>query len=405
MSKKAVLIAFFIFIVFCSLLYWALVEKPESEVTYSLIDATEQGVVSAEFRGTGYCSGDSIELKIESKVEYGVKIEIEPGWVLINSGAGQNMIITEERTITVRPKAELEVTIEAYCLDIDRDNPSSFETLSLKNATGNYRIEVVKLIKFVNSAPEMRRSISAVQIAVWVLLGDISSDGVLIDYSEDDIIDAKWLLENIGVNVNEKRIMREIFERPSIPVEITQYSIFEKDGYIHIIGEIKNTGNLRMTLIELRAMFFNDSDAILGTATAGALRNCLPPGEVAPFYMKVWKSPDRYANIARHDIWPSYFYNTSYVPYREFTVLNATVEEKDGKFLATGEIRNTGGEYMRLPKIVVSIYDRNGKIIGCGHEEFLEHGENFSFEIEDTLLDTIDHWEFYVEELIGYARE
>ncbi len=405
MSKKAVLIVFTIFCVFCSLLYWTLTRKPEPEVTYSLVEAVEQGIVNAQFSGTGYCSGDSIGLWIGSKVEYGLKIEIEPGWVLINSGAGQNMIIAEERTITLKPKAELGVTIEAYCLDIDRDNPSTFETLSLQNNTGNYRTEVVELMKSFKSAPELRRSLSAVQIALWTLLGDITSDDITIRYSEDDIIDAKWLLENIGVDVNEKEIIREIFERPTLAVEITQYSVSEKDGYIHIIGEVKNTGNQRLTLIEVRAMFFDSSDTALGTAKAGALRPCLLPGEVAPFHMRIWKSPDRYANLTRHDIWPSYAGSTMYIPYREYRVLDPTVEEKDGNFHATGEIRNTGGEYTRPPKIVVSIYDRTGKIIGCGHYVCIERAETYSFEIEETLLGIIDHWEFYVEEMIGYVRE
>lgn len=397
MSKKVGLILFLVIVVGSSLLYWYLSGRFEPTETYSLIDATEKDIVSAEFRGTGYCSGDSIELRIKSKVENRVSIEIKLGWILINSGAGQNMITAEERTFTVEPKAELEVTIEAYCLDIHRNNPSTVETLMLQNDTGVYQPEVAKLMEFVKTAPEMRRSISAVQIALWILLGDISEDDVLIDFSYTDIADAKWLLDNMGVNVSERKILRELLERPPLPIKVTQHSIFDDGEAIHILGEVENIGEREFRWIEIRALLYDSSDTLLDISTTSAMRDYLLPGDISPFHIKVWKGGDRYSDFERYEVWPGYALNTTDIPYREFQVSNATVEEKDGKFRATCVVTNIGEKTLWTPKLVVSIYDNSGKLIGCGHDYFSHTAQTYSFEIEEILTGTIGHWVFYVE--------
>jgi hypothetical protein len=180
--------------------------EPEPPPRYTLIDAAEQEIVTAEFLGTGYCSGDVIQMKVESEVEFELEIEIKPGWILINSGSGQNMIIAEELTVTVKPGIKLDMKIECYCLDIDKTNPSSQETLSLRDDPGTYGPKVAELMRFTRTAPATRKSLKAVQIALWVLLGDVSR--IPLTHSESDILDAKWLLENIGMDVSERTIFQ-----------------------------------------------------------------------------------------------------------------------------------------------------------------------------------------------------
>jgi len=375
------------------------------EVIYSLVDAVEQGIASTEFRGTGYCAGDSIQSRIKSEVEFEVEIEIEPGWVLINSGSGQNMIIAEETTITLKPKAELEITIEAYCLDIEKSNPSSEETLSLQAAPGPYETQVVELMRFVRTAPRVRRSVKAVQIALWVLLGDVSKDDIRISHSDSDILDAEWLLENIGMDVSARRIFREIYERPTLPLEIIQHVFFE-DTYIHIMGEVENIGENPLAGVEIKTVFYDISGTIVWVRSDYAMRDTLFPGEKSPFHIWIWKNEfiDRSINFTGYEIWPEDAYEATYVPYREFEVSNISVEEREGELYVKGEVKNIGSVTSTV-EIVMSVYDESGKLVGCASHfnPGLEPSQTWSFEIEHNILvGKIRDWIIYVE---GYRVE
>ncbi len=211
---------------------------------YTLVEATEDGLVSCEFHGRGYCSGDSIEFEVESEVEF--EIEIEIGWVLINSGLGQNMIIAEELTINLKPEVEIERTIESYCLDYERPNPSSQESFELQIEPGAYGLDAVKLIEFINTAPENRTSIEAVQIALWVLLDDVVD--IPISHSESDILDAKWLLENTGVEVSEKRLFQIVGKTEE---EIRQKFEAEYEASAQIVDMVLTTEDFEITLSKM----------------------------------------------------------------------------------------------------------------------------------------------------------
>jgi len=173
---------------------------------YYLLAAVDEGLVNTEFRGTGSCAGDCIRLRITPKLEFTIDVEITSGLILINSGSGQNMIVAEERTVTVKPDVELDFRIEAYCLDSHKRNPSSKQTLSVQTDPGSYGEVVVELMKSLEDAPGAQKSICAIQIALWVITDDISKEDITINYSTEDIEDAKWLLENAGIDISHKRL-------------------------------------------------------------------------------------------------------------------------------------------------------------------------------------------------------
>lgn len=175
---------------------------------YTLAEAMEGDSVNAVVRGTGYCAGDSLKLEIKSELEVGVDLEIEAGTVLINYGKGQNMIIGETRTVRVKPKVELEITIEAYCLDLHRSNPSTSETFRIAPGSGGYDEEVIRLMQSLKDVPLKYRSIKAIQIALWVITDNPTRSEVerVFPVSEDIIEAAAWLLENIGIDPMEKKL-------------------------------------------------------------------------------------------------------------------------------------------------------------------------------------------------------
>jgi len=177
---------------------------------FNLVDVVDRGLIEVEFRGKGACAGDAIRLKITPKIEVSIDVEIEPGLILVNSGAGQNMIVAEENTVTVKVEIELELDIEAYCLDSHKDNPSNDETLTMQTDPGKYGEVVTEFMQSLGDTPSERRSVDAVQIALWVITDDISREEIRIFFSEQDIQDAKWLLENAGINTSGKRLFQQM---------------------------------------------------------------------------------------------------------------------------------------------------------------------------------------------------
>jgi len=173
---------------------------------YSLTDAVNEGYINVEFRGTGHCSGDSVELDIKSNIDLTLKVEIKPGLILVNSGAGQNMVTAVSVNITVKPDAELYYTIEAYCLDMHKDNPSRDEVFSVQVGWGSYSVDVLNLMRSLKDAPTDRKSVSSIQIALWVITDNISVEELRVPFIDEDIQNAKWLLENAGITTSNKQI-------------------------------------------------------------------------------------------------------------------------------------------------------------------------------------------------------
>lgn len=185
---------------------WSLIVTGRS---YNLGEAITRGYVSAEFRGTGYSSGDAIEVKITPKIEVGIEIIINAGLFLINSGLGQNMIIAETISLDIKPKIEIDLELEVYCLDSNKNNPTHSETFYLQPSASSYHEDVIILMKSLEDVPSLNKSITAVQIAVWVVTDDISREEIRIDHSDEDIDDVKWLLENAGIDTSDKTLFRE----------------------------------------------------------------------------------------------------------------------------------------------------------------------------------------------------
>ena len=93
--------------------------------------------------------------------------------------------------------------MDAYCLDFDKGNPSKQNEFSL----GDINSEIKKIFE---SADELTAagSVAAIQIAVWVLTDDILQEELKerLDIDEEDIQNARFLLEKAGMDVSYKRL-------------------------------------------------------------------------------------------------------------------------------------------------------------------------------------------------------
>ena len=187
----------------------------------SLERAIEQGLVRAEFQGMGSSTGDSILLKITNLAVLPLEVEIAPGTVLEDSSASyQDMIVERVRGIpkggyTFQPqdrillpaKATEEYVLLAYCLNLDRDNPTPKTRFRLRR-TGHP--EVQKLFAILPQASESERTIEAIQIAIWVIIQDVTWGELQsrLSATDADIADARHLLERAGIEVSTKSLFQ-----------------------------------------------------------------------------------------------------------------------------------------------------------------------------------------------------
>jgi len=147
----------------------------EVEGKFSLQYAISKGMISTQFAGRGASSGDAIIVEVQNKTSRPVAVYVIPGTVLKSrDSSAQNMIlqtvkgkIVGERGylpkdfIELQPGSSSEYLIEAYCLNFDKDNPSSETSFEL----GEVEIEIQNILyqgKVWGMPP------SVIQAAVWI---------------------------------------------------------------------------------------------------------------------------------------------------------------------------------------------------------------------------------------------
>jgi hypothetical protein len=183
-------------------------DPPPLPLVRSLTEALSENLVQATLRGTGYCAGDSIKLEVKAEIEANLVLEIEASTVLINTGSGQNMIVGETTTFKVEPKIEVELDVEAYCLDMHKDNPSPTEVFTIMSGASGYSDDAVKLMQSLPDISWEHKSVGGVQIALWVLIEDPTRSELehIFAVTDSALEDAEWLLQNIGVDPAEKEL-------------------------------------------------------------------------------------------------------------------------------------------------------------------------------------------------------
>lgn len=174
----------------------------------SLVVAVDLGQVEVEFEGTGAASGASIKLRIRRLVELDLSVDIPTGTTLINSNPSeQDMIVLDSpEPILLMDDAWLEVTLEAYCLEADKDNPSEGGSLSLGGPPND---DVLAVLEAAKQVPEAQGNVVVIQGAVWAVTDDKSQaelDRIGYELSSDDVETARAIIETAGLDPSRYRL-------------------------------------------------------------------------------------------------------------------------------------------------------------------------------------------------------
>jgi len=146
-----------------------------------LNDAIRNGQVRLTANGNGSSSGMAVNgyLRNLTTVEIRININIDFGIYLANSGQGQNMLGTQvylkggkyssdgvRDFIVLQPSINMEVSFLAFCVDLERDNPSLSETFSVGGVPDEITAIAAKINRFEREHPD-EDVVTAGQLALW----------------------------------------------------------------------------------------------------------------------------------------------------------------------------------------------------------------------------------------------
>jgi hypothetical protein len=184
-----------------------------------LADAISQGLVQASFSGRGSCAGDCIMLTIKSLAAYPLEITPPPlGTVLTTTSPGaQSMVLlqlqgidygstyTPASTMLLTNQTSVSYVFRAYCLDFHKANPSSSDQFTM---TGTASPDIIKVLNAASTQPASVASITAVQVAIWVVTENVSQQDLSKNFQSgvSEINNAKTILQAAGIDTSGKAL-------------------------------------------------------------------------------------------------------------------------------------------------------------------------------------------------------
>lgn len=191
----------------------------------------------------------------------------------------------------------------------------------------------------------------------------------------------------IDITMDTDKSITAVFEEEggTAGVEVIDDNHYTDDsGYLYIVGEVKNTGDVNLEYVEIIATIYDDS-TVVGSQSTFTMLDILEPNQDSPF--KIMKQEP--------DSWTDYTLEIDYsstlsTPYNELQIQGVSDSEDDlGYYYINGEVENTGTEGVEYVEVVASIYDSGGNIIETNfvytNPETLDPGDTAPFEF---MIDT-----------------
>jgi hypothetical protein len=133
-------------------------------------------------------------------------------------------------------------------------------------------------------------------------------------------------------------------------------------GNIVIVGEVRNDASVNATAAEVSATLYNQKGEVIQQQRTRPLVNILKPAQRSPFIISLVRPPDLWEWSLRAIARP-----TQEKPQEGLTVVKSRAfEDKVGFYHVTGTVLNGGSLTSRLAQVVVTLYDKWGKIVNTG---------------------------------------
>jgi hypothetical protein len=128
-------------------------------------------------------------------------------------------------------------------------------------------------------------------------------------------------------------------------------------GYLHVVGEVQNTGPNTLGQVTVNASLCNPSSMIEDYA----MINLLLPQQKSPFDIFA----NATGNVCGVSVSGANISNTQ--PYRDIQVIRqSSFVDRAGIYHVTGQVNNTGKSFAQAIEIVVTYYNSTGGVVQVG---------------------------------------
>ncbi|NIO71183.1 MAG: hypothetical protein GTN71_19660 [Anaerolineae bacterium] len=138
---------------------------------------------------------------------------------------------------------------------------------------------------------------------------------------------------------------------------------YEDDlGFITIVGEVRNDLQMNVGKVLVTATFYNASGDVIEEASTSTMMDILLPGQRSPFALILPRPVDLWEYSLRITARP-----TLEQPLAGLEVVQShAYEDQVGFYHVTGEVENTGQRTADRVQVIVTLYDKWGKIVNAG---------------------------------------
>jgi hypothetical protein len=182
----------------------------------------------------------------------------------------------------------------------------------------------------------------------------------------------------------------------SLPdLEFLYFQDYVEYSYYHIIGEIRNNTESPMGFVKIVVTLYDDNNTMTGNDFTFTLLNVIPPGGKSPFDLATdqYAGTTKYflqvkgevANLGRHDL----------------VISNDKSSEEYNYLHIKGLVENKGSTDATFVKVVFTLYDRWGNVVGLGFTyttlDTVPAGGSSPFDAATEHYPNFDHYILHVQ--------
>ncbi len=135
------------------------------------------------------------------------------------------------------------------------------------------------------------------------------------------------------------------------------------DGTLTIVGEVRNDSQLDVGHTTVTATFYGDNGQIIGEVSGQTMLQTLPPGVRSPFVITL----PRPTGVSNYSLRATGRPIPPATTNAELVVVNTRrFEDTTGFYHVAGVVENTGPRKVEQARVIVTLYDRGGRVINVG---------------------------------------
>lgn len=178
-------------------------------------------------------------------------------------------------------------------------------------------------------------------------------------------------------------------------LEILSHQSYTEGDWFHIVGEVRNNSSVPMEYVKIVATLYDQDGKVVGTDFAYTDLDVIPPGGKAPFST----GTDEWTGTATYKLQVQG--SEGELPRQDLEILSHESYVDSDWLHVRGEVKNTGQTPAEYVKVVITLYDADGGVVGMDFTytdlDTIPPGETAPFESGTDHWPGFDHYEIQVQ--------